>query len=57
MRAGERIDILTDDIDVVNNLVILIERSPNHRIKKRTEHQFYRIIINQNSRAIPTDDR
>ena len=45
MKAGEQIEVLVKDIDVVNNLVALIEQLSDHSIKKHRENKCYRLII------------
>lgn len=45
MKAGEQIQILLKDKDVVNNLVTLIDQLSGHRIETRRKDNSYRLII------------
>ena len=45
MKAGEQIELLVQDIDVINNIATLIKQLSGHSIEKQNENKHYRLII------------
>jgi len=56
LKAGERLDVLVNDIDVLNNLIAFLEQLSNHKIVNQKKNQYHRIIITKTTRTVETDD-
>jgi len=56
LKAGERLDVLVNDIDVLNNLIAFLEQLSNHKIVNQKKNHYHQIIITKTRQTYETDD-
>lgn len=52
MKNGEKINIIANDIDVVNNLIALLEQIAGYKSEKQKTAQYYILIVSRDEKAI-----